>query len=98
MFLLAEVLLAGVILFGVLLIAEERMVLVVSELLKKREMIPPGLATLEEEEALLFSDASLVFWYSWSHSSLVGWTGGHRQSYFWSLPMCQCVDTTMKVL
>ena len=40
------------------------MVLVVSELLEKRGMIPPGSVTLEEEEALLFSNASLVFWYS----------------------------------
>jgi len=48
MFLLAEVLLDGVLLFGVLLVAEEETVLVVSELLEKREMIPPGSVTLEE--------------------------------------------------
>jgi len=88
MFLLAEVLLAGVLLVGVLLVAEEEMMLVVFELLEKREMIPPGPVTLEEGEALLFSDASLVFWYSWNLFSLVGWTRGHRQSYFWSLPIC----------
>jgi len=94
-FLLARVLLAEVLLFGVLLVAEEEMMLVVSQLLEKREMIPPGSATLEEE-ALLFSDASLVFWYSWSLFSSVGWTGGHRKSYLWSLPICQYADTTMK--
>jgi len=98
MFLLAEVLLARVLLFGVLLVAEEEMVLVVSKLLEKRGMIPPGSVTSEEGEALLFSGASLVIWYSWNLFSLVGWTGGHRQSYFWSLPICQCADTTMKVL
>jgi len=98
MFLLAEVLLDEVLLFGVLLVAEEETVLVVSELLEKRETIPPGSVTLEEGEALLFSNASLVFWYSWNLFSLVGWTGGHRQSYFWSLLICQCVGTTMKVL
>jgi len=98
MFLLAEVLLAGVLLVGVLLVAEEEMMLVVSELLEKRGTIPLGSATLEEEEALLFSNALLVFWYSWSLFSLVGWTGGHRQSHFWSVPMCQYADTIMKVL
>jgi len=98
MFLLAEFLLAGVLLVGVLLVAEREMMLVASELLDKRGMIPPGSTILVEEEALLFSDASLLFWYSWNLFSLVGWTGGHRQSYFWSLPNCQCADTTMKVL
>jgi len=88
MFLLAEVLLAGVLLFGVLLVAEEETALVVSELLEKRETIPSGSVTLEEGEALLFSDAWLVFWCSWNLFSLVGWTGGHRQSCFWSLPIC----------
>jgi len=76
MFLLAEVLLAGVLLVGVLLVVEEEMMLVVYELLEKRGMIPLGPVTLEEEEALLFSDALLVFWYSWNLFSLVGWTGG----------------------
>ena len=98
MFLLAKVLLAGVLLFGVLLVAEEEMMLVVSEPLEKREMIPPESVTLTEEAALLFSNASLVFWYPWSLFSLVGWTGGHRQSYFWSLMMCQYADITTKVL
>ena len=88
MFLLAEVLLDGVLPFGVLLVLEEGMMLVVSEILEKRRMIPPGSVTLEEGEALLFSGASLVIWYSWNLFSLVGWTGGHRQSYFWSLPIC----------
>jgi hypothetical protein len=82
MFLLAGVLLAGVLLFGVLLVAEEEMMLVVSGLLEKSGMIPLESVTLEEEEALLFSDAWLVFWYSWNLFSLAGWTGGHRQSYF----------------
>ena len=57
MFLLAGVLLAGVLLFGVLLVAEEEMMLVVTGFLEKRGMIPPESVTLEEEEALLFSDA-----------------------------------------
>jgi len=47
-------------------------VLVVSELLEKRGTIPPGSVTLEEGEALLFSDASLVIWYSWN-LFLFGW-------------------------
>jgi len=76
MCLLAEVPLAGVLLCGVLLVAEEEMVLVVSGLLEKRGKIPPGSVTLEEEKVLLFSGASLGFWYSWSFFSLVGWTGG----------------------
>ena len=54
-FLLAEVLLVGV-----LLVAEEKTVLVVSELLEKRGTIVQESVTLEEGEALLFSDASLV--------------------------------------
>jgi len=49
-------------LVGVLLVAEEETMLVVSELLEKREMIPPGSVTLEEGEALLFSGTSLVIW------------------------------------
>jgi len=64
MFLLAGVLLVGVLLLGVPLVAEEGMVLVVSELLEKRETIPPKSVILEGEKALLFSGASLVFWYS----------------------------------
>jgi len=42
MCLLAKAPLAGVLLCGVLLVAEEEMVLVVSGLLEKREKIPPG--------------------------------------------------------
>jgi len=64
MFLLAEVLLARVLLVGVLLVAEEETVLVVSELLEKRGTIQLGSVSLEEGEALLFSGASLVIWYS----------------------------------
>jgi len=79
---LAEVLLAEVLLFGVLPVVEEEMVLVVSGLLEKREKIPLGSEILGEEKALLFSDASLVIWYSWSLFSSVDWTGGHRQSCF----------------
>ena len=45
----------------VLLVAEEEMVLVVSVLLEKREKIPPGSVTLEEEKVLLFSGTSLGF-------------------------------------
>jgi len=95
---LAEVLLAGDLLFGVLPVAEEGMILAVSGLLEKRETIPPGSVTLEEGEALLFFGASLVTWYSWDPFSSVDWTGGHRQSYFWSLPMYRCADTTMRSL
>jgi len=54
----------------------------VSELLEKRGTILQGSVTLEGEEVLLFSDASLVIWYSWDPFSLLGWTGGHRQ-LFW---------------
>jgi len=81
MCLLAEVPLTGVLLRGVLLVAEEEMVLVVSGLLEKKEKIPPGSVTLGEERVLLFSGALLGFWYSLIFSSLVGWTGGHRQSH-----------------
>jgi len=98
MFLLAEVLLARVLLFGVLLVAEEEMVLAVSGLLEKKGMILLGSETLGEEEALLFSGASLVIWYSWNLFSSVDSTGGHRQSYFWSLPMYRYADTTTKSL
>ena len=95
MCLLAEAPLAGVLLREVLLVAEEK-VSVVSELLEKREKIPLGLEILGEEKALLFFGALLVICYSWYLFSLAGWTGGHRQSYFWSLPIYQCVDTTIR--
>jgi len=91
-----EVPLAEVFLFEVLPIVEGEMVLVVSRLLEKREKILPGSVTSEEGEMLLFSGASLGFRYSWSLFSLAGWTGGHRQSFFWSLPMCQCADTIVR--
>jgi len=93
MFLLDEVLLAGV-----LLVVEGEMVLAVAGLLEKKGMILLGSEILEEEEALLFSGASLVIWYSWNLFSSVDWTGGHQQSYFWSLPMCRYADTIMKSL
>ena len=74
-------LLAGVLLHEVLLVAEEEMVLVVFELLEMKEKIPLGLETLGEGKVLLSSGASPGFWCSWSFSSLVGWTGGHRLSH-----------------
>jgi len=61
MCLLAEVPLAGVLLRGVLVVAEEK-VSAVSELLEKKEQIPPGLEILEEEKALQFFGALLVIW------------------------------------
>jgi len=82
MFLLDEALLAEVLLAGALLVVEVEMALAMSRLLEKKGMILLGSETLEEGEALLSSDASLVFWYSWNLFSCVGWTGGHRQSYF----------------
>jgi len=98
MLLLDKVLLAEVLLPGALLVVEGEMVLAVSGLLEKKGMILLGSETLEEEEALLFSGASLVIWCSWNLFSSVDWTGGHRQSYFWSLPRYQYADTTMKSL
>jgi hypothetical protein len=97
MCLLAEVPLAGVLLRKVLLVAEEK-VSAVSELLGKKGMILLGSEILGEDEALLFSGALLVIWYSWSLSSSVDWTGGHRQSNFWSLPMCWYAGTTIRSL
>ena len=75
---LAEFLPAEVLLAGVLLVAERGTVLAVSELLEKKGMILLGSKILGEEEALPFSGASLVIWYSWKLSSSVDWTGGHR--------------------
>jgi len=72
MFLLAEVPLPEDLLFEVLPVVEGEMVLVVSRLLEKREKIPPGSVTSEDGMVLLFSGASLGFWYSWSFFSLVG--------------------------
>jgi len=96
MCLLAEVPLAGVLLRGVLLVAEEK-VSAVSELLEKKEKIPPGLEILGEEKALLFFGALLVIWYSWHLFSSADWTGGHRHLCFWSLPLRRYADTTMKI-
>jgi len=95
MFLLAEVLLAGVLLFGFLLVET---VLVVSGLLEEKGMILLESEILGEEKALLFSGALLVIWYSWNLFSSVDWTGRHRQSYSWSLPMYRCADTTVRSL
>ena len=80
--LLAEVLLAGALPLEVFLVAEEEKEFAVSGLLEKKGMILLGSETLGEEEALLFSGASLVIWYSWNLFSSFDWTGGHRQSYF----------------
>jgi len=63
-------------------VAGEEMESTVSRFLEKKEKIPPGSVTLEEGKVLLLSDVLLGFWYSWSLSSLVGWTRGHRQPYF----------------
>jgi len=63
MCLLAEVPLARVLLCEVFLVAEEK-VSTVSGLLEKKGMIPLGSEILEEEEALSFSSALLVIWYS----------------------------------
>jgi len=60
MSLLAGVILAEVLPAEVLLMAELEMVLAVSELMEKRGTILQGSVTLEKEEALLFSNASLV--------------------------------------
>jgi len=50
----------------VLLVAEVKMALAVSELLAKKETIPHESATLEEEEeAMLSCGVLLVTWYSW---------------------------------
>ena len=80
-----------------LLVAEKEVVPAVSELLEKKEKIPPGLEMLEEEKALLFFGALLVIWYSWHLFSSADWAGGHRHLCFWSLPMRRCADTTMKI-
>ena len=98
MILLAEVPLAGVLPLGVRPVAEGETASAVSGLLEKKGMILSGSEILGEEKALLFSGALLVIWYSWSLFSLDDWTGGHRQSYFWSLPMRRCADTTVRSL
>ena len=58
--LLAGVLLGGVLPFEVLLADEGEMALAVSVFLEKKERIPPGLETPEEEGALLLSGALFV--------------------------------------
>ena len=68
MYLLAEALLAGVLLGGVLplevfLAAEGKMVLAVFVFLEK-ERIPLELGIPEEEKALLLSGTLFVLWYS----------------------------------
>jgi len=91
-------LLAGVLLRELLPAAEEEMVLVASGLLERKEKIPLGLETLGEEKELLSSGALFVVGCSWSRSTLPGWTGGHQHLCFWSLPMRQYADTTMRSL
>jgi len=86
MYILAEALLAGVLLggvlpFEVLLAAEGEMVLVVSMFLEK-ERIPLGLEIPEVEGALLLSGVLFVLWYSWHLFSSADWTGGHRHLCF----------------
>ena len=76
MCLLAEVLLAGALLVGVLplevlLAVEREMVLAVSVFLEKREKILPELEIPGEEEVLLIFGALLVPWYSWRPFSSV---------------------------
>jgi len=57
----------------VLLAVEVKMVLVESGLLVKKGTILPESATLgEEKKVALYSDASLVTWYSWDLFSLLG--------------------------
>jgi len=102
MCLLAKVLLAGALLvevlpLGVLLVVEKEMLPAASVFLEKREKILPGLEIPGEEKALLLFGALLVLWYSWHLFSSVGWTGGHRHFYFWSLPMCRCAVLRMRI-
>jgi len=80
-------------------VAEVEVVFVVAELLVKKGTILHELVTLEEEEAMLSSDAWPVIWYSWDLFSWLDWLGGHRHLlwYFWSLPICRFADTTIKV-
>jgi len=89
--------LAGALPLGVLLVIEGEMESAESGFLEKKGMILLGMEILGEEE-LLFFGALLVIWYSWNLFSSVDWTGGHRQSYFWSLSMYRCADTTIRSL
>ena len=95
--LLAGVLLGGVLPFEVLLAAEGEMVLAVSVFLEKKERIPPELEIPEEEGELLLSGTLFVLWYSWHLFSSADWTGGHRHFCFWSWPMRWCADTKRKI-
>ena len=102
MYLLAEALLAGVLLGGVLplevfLAAEGKMVLAVFVFPEKKERIPLELGIPEEEKALLLSGALFVLWYSWHLFSSTDWTGGHRHLCFWFLPMCRYADIERKI-
>jgi len=102
MCLLAEVLLVGALLVGVLpfevlLAAEGKMVLAVFVFLEKRGKTLLELEIPGEEEVLLLSGALFVLWYSWHLFSSADWTGGHRHFCFWSLPMCWCADTEREI-
>jgi len=78
-------------------VAEEEMASAVSGLLERKGMILLESEILGKDKALLFSGALLVISYSWNLFSSVYWTGGHWQSYFWSLLMYRCVDITAKI-
>jgi len=100
MCLLAEVLLTGALLVGVLplgvfLVAEKEMVRAMTVFLEKTGKILPGLEILGEEALLLFG-ALLVLWYSWHPFSSADWTGGHLYLCFWSLSMHRCAGTTIR--
>jgi len=99
MCLLAEVLLAGSLLVGilpleVLLAAEGEMVLVVSVFLEKREKILPELEIPGEEEALLLSGALFVLWYSRHLFSSADWTGGIGTC---ASGFCRCADIEREI-
>ena len=72
-------------------LVEEDKVLLVFELLVKKEMIPHELATLDEEEKMVLSSGALVAtWCSWGLFSWLGWAGGHQHLFgrFWSSLIC----------
>jgi len=98
MYLLFEVLPAGVLPSVVLPALVGEMVLAVSGLLEKKGKTPPELEIPEEEGELPLFDVSFRPWYSWRLSSLAGWTGGHRHLGVWLLPMHWFAAMTRKSL
>ena len=98
MYLLFEVLPAGVLPSVVLPALVEEMVFAASGLLEKKGKTPPELETLEEEGELPLSGVSFQPWYSWHLSSLAGWTWGHRHLGVWLLPMHWFAAATRKKL